>query len=521
VSPPRSDALLTTVVCVVSVGVVRGTHHVPPKTACCQNLCGCGLIFVVRASSNPEMGVEVKPSSCSSSMTNDDFLLLCCSVDCTAMLPSNRRRNLCIMSDNNRDNCADLRRMLDDSGDQEMEEEMGEEEEFVAALAAVAVLSAQSRNFKWQDKCLNWSDHLAKLQHTGEFGSTHQMSFEALAKLKRMLGGRIILDTAKSNNSARNASNHIHPELVMHIGLRWLAGGMHPDIRDAAGVSTSSVHRCRNVFVDAALDMEELAIMLPNAEDPEEMKEPADRLQRKSSSGVVHGCVGCIDGLLVQIEEPDVENPRAHCFRHCSCFGLMKGSDSGSLQQWALVRHRIPLPLMVSQPSNGQHHFHWVAASLETQLAVLGIGCQSHAADKARATMAMPSSTSTCPSCAFGLRWHLVDCQHSGGSSEDQSKEAWRMSARSLRLVHNSTTSKSPKTKRMVALLQQMKKKQKQLLPERRTWCQCFGRLQRGWCEWLSSSCARSSPARVRNLEIGKVQRGKRKEKRATGQTGD
>jgi len=54
-----SGLLLTTVVCVVSVGVVRGTYHVPPKTAYYRNLCGCGLIFVVRASSNPEMGVEV------------------------------------------------------------------------------------------------------------------------------------------------------------------------------------------------------------------------------------------------------------------------------------------------------------------------------------------------------------------------------------------------------------------------------------------------------------------------------
>jgi len=28
--------------------------------------------------------------------------------------------------------------------------------------------------------------------------------------------------------------------------------------------------------------------------------------------------------------------------------------------------------------------------------------------------MAMVSSTSTCRSCAFGLRWHLADCQQSG-----------------------------------------------------------------------------------------------------------
>jgi len=78
---------------------------------------------------------------------------------------------LCIMSDN--DPCAALAPFLEDSSDKEMELEMDVEEELVTALAAISILSVQSRNFKWQDKRLNWSDHLAKLQHAVELDSAH------------------------------------------------------------------------------------------------------------------------------------------------------------------------------------------------------------------------------------------------------------------------------------------------------------------------------------------------------------
>jgi len=36
-------------------GSGSGLHHVPPKTGYCRNLCGCGVIFVVRDSSNPHL----------------------------------------------------------------------------------------------------------------------------------------------------------------------------------------------------------------------------------------------------------------------------------------------------------------------------------------------------------------------------------------------------------------------------------------------------------------------------------
>ena len=58
-------------------------------------------------------------------------------------------------------------------------------------------------------------------------------------------------------------SDPIYPELIMQIGFRWLAGGACADIRDTTGISTTSVYRCRDLFMDAVLTVDEIAINLP------------------------------------------------------------------------------------------------------------------------------------------------------------------------------------------------------------------------------------------------------------------
>jgi len=65
----------------------------------------------------------------------------------------------------------------------------------------------------------------------------------------------------------------------------------------------------------------------------------------------------------------------------------------------------------------------------------------------------MMSSTSACPSCASGSKWRLVDCQRNGECCADQFKEAWTTSARCWKFARGCTPLKSPKTKRMTALL--------------------------------------------------------------------
>jgi len=147
------------------------------------------------------------------------------------------------------------------------------------------------------------------------------MSYQAFEKLLAILRPMITVDAAKSNNSCPNASSHIYPELIMHIGLRWLAGGSYIDILDSSGVSDASFYRCRDMFMDAVLASDELDIALPAS--TEQVREAALRFKSKSSHGVMQGCVGCLDGILIEIKMPvGVTNQRAYFSGHYNCYGL-------------------------------------------------------------------------------------------------------------------------------------------------------------------------------------------------------
>ena len=58
----------------------------------------------------------------------------------------------------------------------------------------------------------------------------------------------------------------------------------------------------RNIFVDAVNTCDTLKIVFPDKE--EDCKAVQTGYQAKSSHGLIKGCIGCIDGLLVKIKRP-------------------------------------------------------------------------------------------------------------------------------------------------------------------------------------------------------------------------
>ena len=187
-------------------------------------------------------------------------------------------------------------------------------------VALIVKLPETKRAFKWENTRLNWNEHVTKLLHTKEFDQTYRMSHDAFKNLLEILRPMITVDVVKSCNSMPS-SEPIYPELVMHIGVRWLAGGSYADIRDVAGVSTASVVRCRNMFMDAVLESSDLDFKFPQT--MEEVTEAAMRFQEKSSNGAMTGCVGCVDGILIPIQQPSgVDNPRAYFSGHYHMMGL-------------------------------------------------------------------------------------------------------------------------------------------------------------------------------------------------------
>jgi hypothetical protein len=106
------------------------------------------------------------------------------------------------------------------------------------------------------------------------------------------------------------------------LSIRYLAGGRKKDIADIFGVSDSSVDRCIDIFLDKVMACEELQIKAPST--GQELRELANGFSSVSSAGikVFDGCVGAIDGWLVQITKPHVPNSGDYYSGHYSCYGL-------------------------------------------------------------------------------------------------------------------------------------------------------------------------------------------------------
>ena len=92
------------------------------------------------------------------------------------------------------------------------------------------------------------------------------MSLQAFNHLLELLRPSITVNVVKSNaSSGLYCSNkHIYPELILAIGLRWLAGGNLIDIRHVYGVSYPSAYAAiTKTFLDAVNSCTALSIKFP------------------------------------------------------------------------------------------------------------------------------------------------------------------------------------------------------------------------------------------------------------------
>jgi DDE superfamily endonuclease len=150
------------------------------------------------------------------------------------------------------------------------------------------------------------------------------MSFEAFSTLLDLLRDDLTTMTA-TQHGGNHDTDPVEPELIMAIGIRWLAGGSYVDIRHVYGCSVPSVYRFRDMFLDAVLNCKALDIVFPDTED-EDLKSTALKFANKSSERVMIGCVGAIDGLFVKICSPSMKdcgyNPQAYFSGHYMAHGL-------------------------------------------------------------------------------------------------------------------------------------------------------------------------------------------------------
>ena len=90
--------------------------------------------------------------------------------------------------------------------------------------------------------------------------------------------------------------------MKLHALLRWAAGGSYLDIRLTLGISKNSFYRIAHECIDAIRRIPQLAIDLPKK--PEELEKASNDFTMCSSHGIISGCVACVDGMLLRIQQP-------------------------------------------------------------------------------------------------------------------------------------------------------------------------------------------------------------------------
>jgi hypothetical protein len=79
----------------------------------------------------------------------------------------------------------------------------------------------KGRKSFWDHQHLNWSKHVEKLWHKGLFAKRYPMPKKAFNRLVELLVPLLPEDVTKSCN---RCSEVIYPEIIVAIGLRYLAG---------------------------------------------------------------------------------------------------------------------------------------------------------------------------------------------------------------------------------------------------------------------------------------------------------
>lgn len=178
----------------------------------------------------------------------------------------------------------------------------------------------KKRRIKWMHDRLDWNDHVEKLRHTKTFESKLRMKESAFDELVDLLRPAIAVDEKRSV-AGSNGNDPIYPEMMLSIGLRWLAGEVEKSLDEIHRVSFGTTHRIVSRFLFAVNTCESLAIRLPTTD--EELKKVADGFDKVSSAGgLFYGVVGCIDGWLCTHNAPKgVRNPLDYFNGHYQCMG--------------------------------------------------------------------------------------------------------------------------------------------------------------------------------------------------------
>ena len=193
-------------------------------------------------------------------------------------------------------------------------------EDSFASICAISMMLSE-REAKVHRSRVAWEDHATILRHEKQFDAKYRMSYESFMKLVELLEPSLCQDDQQSLRSCGQLS--VSPPHILGLTIRWLSAGSFHDIRDAGNFSVSTFFRLLNKGLHAINNCKEIRLELPTSSS--DLDELAEGFKSKSTEGVMFGCVGALDGLLLPIRTPtraEAANVRQFFSGHYQTMGL-------------------------------------------------------------------------------------------------------------------------------------------------------------------------------------------------------
>jgi hypothetical protein len=174
------------------------------------------------------------------------------------------------------------------------------------------------RNDRWDHKRMSWDNHVDQLEHEGLFSNEYLMTRPTQEKLVSIVAP--YLQRAQYNS---RCSEPILVEHIVAVGIRVLSGGRTKDQRHITGMSLDAAYKAADDFIDAVNAASEFDIYMPKTED--EWDETNRGFTKKSSNGIIAGCVGALDGYFQRTNKPsqkEVSNVLSYYSGHYESYGV-------------------------------------------------------------------------------------------------------------------------------------------------------------------------------------------------------
>lgn len=218
--------------------------------------------------------------------------------------------------------------LIDDSSDEDEEQEA--QEELLLILSHCTGRGSRKRlgteTVAFVRDRIEWNEHVAALQQEGKgsFRRLYRMEYESFVKLCALLEPHLRVNAEMSD--IRTKKGPITTEIALHCLLRWLAGGSYLDIRLSAGISKSSFYRCLHSAMDTISTIPNIATFSFPPDENQIVQLAGDFRDISGTAGILNGCVGVMDGFLLQTSTPSVlesnGNVKAYFSGHYQCYGV-------------------------------------------------------------------------------------------------------------------------------------------------------------------------------------------------------